>query len=274
MTRKKAKIDVIRALFAKSGNECAFPGCCNKLVNKKNQFIGQICHIEAAEPGGERYNPNQTDDERRSFDNLVLFCYEHHVETNDVNEYTVEKLKNIKAQHELKFEKDNYIPDESLIQTIKLQIENFWENIDLINKYKHYCPDFKVVVDTNKNFIDLTKDMEQYIKSLNSICNDFKNYHENSWENILKFIKNIGGDLSKMKEVPYYENPHYNIFWEVTHIGVPNITTYAAITLCQIQIKYLEQCLQSNPADTNCLKLLNKYRKKIKVMATKYTIVD
>jgi hypothetical protein len=69
-------------------------------MDDNNVFLGEICHIEAAEPGGERYNPNQTDEQRRSFENLLLLCHAHHKITDDVNEYTVEKLQTIKLKHE------------------------------------------------------------------------------------------------------------------------------------------------------------------------------
>lgn len=59
-----------------------------------------MCHIESALPGGERFNINQTNDERRSYNNLMLLCYPHHIATNDVHSYTVEKLKEMKAEHE------------------------------------------------------------------------------------------------------------------------------------------------------------------------------
>lgn len=95
--------DVLRELFLKSGNRCAFPGCHNVMMNEQGDFIGQICHIEAAEEGGERFNPNMTNEERRSFDNLMLMCYEHHVVTNNVAEYPVAKLKKMKKDHEDKF---------------------------------------------------------------------------------------------------------------------------------------------------------------------------
>lgn len=95
--------DVIRELYLKSGNQCAFPGCYNVMVNEMGTFIGQVCHIEAAEEGGERFNPNMTNEERRSFDNLMLMCYEHHVVTNDVLKYPVSKLKKMKKDHEDKF---------------------------------------------------------------------------------------------------------------------------------------------------------------------------
>ena len=74
MSRKPPKPSTIKKLFALSGNQCAFPKCNQKLVNDNDDLVVQVCHIEAAEPGkgGYRYNPKQTDDERRAFDNLVL----------------------------------------------------------------------------------------------------------------------------------------------------------------------------------------------------------
>lgn len=95
MRRLAIKVDVLKALFARSGNQCAFPGCTQPLINAKNKYIGQLCHIEAASRGGERYNPDGNDEHRRRFENLVLLCYRHHVETNDVDEYPVERLLEI-----------------------------------------------------------------------------------------------------------------------------------------------------------------------------------
>jgi hypothetical protein len=37
-------------------------------------FIGQLCHIEAAEEGGQRFNERMTNEERRAFENLLLLC--------------------------------------------------------------------------------------------------------------------------------------------------------------------------------------------------------
>jgi hypothetical protein len=63
----------------------------------EGDFIGQLCHIEAAEEGGERFNPSMTNDERRAVANLMLMCYPHHVKTNDVNTYTVDVLRKMKS---------------------------------------------------------------------------------------------------------------------------------------------------------------------------------
>ena len=92
--------ETLRRLYVLSGNQCAFPGCDHPLFNNQGNFVAQICHIEAAMPGGERFNKNMSNEERRSFENLILMCYPHHIETNKEHIYTTEKLKAIKAEHE------------------------------------------------------------------------------------------------------------------------------------------------------------------------------
>lgn len=95
--------DVVRELYLKSGNQCAFPGCDHLIMDKDGVLIAEMYHIEAALPDGERFNKNQTNEERRLFGNLMLMCHAHHKVTDNVNEYTVERLKKIKADHEAKF---------------------------------------------------------------------------------------------------------------------------------------------------------------------------
>ena len=101
--------EVLRELYLKSGNQCAFPGCNHLVINQEGVFVAQICHIEAAMPGGPRFNLNQTNEERRKFDNLLLLCHQHHKVTDDEIKYSVERLKEIKKIHELKF--SNIIDD-------------------------------------------------------------------------------------------------------------------------------------------------------------------
>lgn len=92
--------ETLRELYLKSGNRCAFPGCGRTILNDKGDVVGQICHIEAASPGGERFNRNQTNEERRQASNLLLLCYEHHIETNNVEAFPVERMQSIKKAHE------------------------------------------------------------------------------------------------------------------------------------------------------------------------------
>jgi len=94
--------DTKRQLFLFSGNICAFPDCSHQIMNKHGILVGEICHIEAALKDGQRFNSSQNNEERRSVNNLMLMCPEHHVVTNDVVKYPVHRLKQIKADHEKK----------------------------------------------------------------------------------------------------------------------------------------------------------------------------
>lgn len=98
--RLQPTFETLRRLYSVSGNQCAFTGCLKPMFNGEGNFTGQVCHIEAAMPGGERFNKNMSNEQRRSFENLMLMCYDHHIETNKVHKYSTQSLKRMKQQHE------------------------------------------------------------------------------------------------------------------------------------------------------------------------------
>lgn len=102
MSRLNPKSTTLRTLFLRSGNQCAFPECDVELINSYGQYVGNVCHIEAAEDGGERYNELQSDEDRRAYSNLILLCANHHKVTNDVYMYPVQILHSMKTKHESK----------------------------------------------------------------------------------------------------------------------------------------------------------------------------
>jgi hypothetical protein len=69
--RLKPQPDTIRHLLAHSGNVCAFEGCDHPLIDAHSNFVAELCHIEAADIGGERFNPNMTNEDRRKRENLI-----------------------------------------------------------------------------------------------------------------------------------------------------------------------------------------------------------
>lgn len=101
---RQYKPSTIRRLDILSGNQCYNPDCNKPLLARdKQSIISKISHIEAAGADGPRYNPNMDDDERRSFENLLLLCDECHITVdnkNNVDEYPVKLLKEWKKIHE------------------------------------------------------------------------------------------------------------------------------------------------------------------------------
>ncbi len=90
-----------KALFAKSHNRCAFPGCSSPLVEDTGTVTAEVCHIRALRPRGPRYDKDQTPEQRNAAANLVLMCGRHHkVIDTETRKYTTAVLLKIKRDHE------------------------------------------------------------------------------------------------------------------------------------------------------------------------------
>ena len=114
-------LKTIKRLFAVSGNRCAFPGCKIPLIdNASSKVTGKICHIKAESPGGPRYDPSQSGQDRHGFENLLLMCPIHHdVIDADPESYTVSRLKEIKAKHEALYAGGNEPTDDIAKQFLR-----------------------------------------------------------------------------------------------------------------------------------------------------------
>ncbi|TYL81272.1 hypothetical protein [Bradyrhizobium cytisi] len=118
---------VMKRLFAHSGNCCAFPRCEIPIVHEAT-IIGQTCHIRAARPGGARFDPNQSTQDRHGFDNLILLCANHHTIVDDDPEaYTVARLVKMKAEHEAK---SAVLSDERASNSAELLIKQTVQSIN------------------------------------------------------------------------------------------------------------------------------------------------
>lgn len=95
-----------KIVCTKSYNRCAMPDCRKELVIEKTDsdpaaIIGRIAHIKGDKIGSARHDPNMTDNERNSCENLIFVCGDCHTKIdNQPNTYTVEKLLRIKNEHE------------------------------------------------------------------------------------------------------------------------------------------------------------------------------
>lgn len=101
---KKPSMPTLKRLFAVSGNLCAFPKCSTPVVYPdSNSIVCEICHIRGEKRDSARYDATQTNDQRNDFANLILLCNVHHKVVDDDEEaYTVERLLQMKQDHETK----------------------------------------------------------------------------------------------------------------------------------------------------------------------------
>lgn len=93
-------------LCTKSGNRCAMPDCRKELVAEGNDkdrssLVAQMAHIKGEKPGSARYETTMPDADRNKHENLILICPSCHKKIDDQpNTYTIEKLVEIKQNHE------------------------------------------------------------------------------------------------------------------------------------------------------------------------------
>jgi hypothetical protein len=112
-------IQTLKKLFALSGNVCAFPGCSSPVVDTDmDVVVGDICHIKGRSKNGPRYDPDQTDEERNGYENLLVMCVAHNriVDGRKTRHlYSVELLQEFKRNHEALYH--GTVVDDALLDT-------------------------------------------------------------------------------------------------------------------------------------------------------------
>lgn len=273
MSRKPTKQDVLRALFARSGNQCAFPGCTAPLINEKNQFVAQVCHIEAAEPGGERYNPSQTDEDRRGYDNLLILCYPHHVETDDVKQYSTQTLKEMKANHEQQCAASPFKIDESLLYKIAEEMSQYWSRVEELHR-DHVIPELAIEIDAKAKFVDLASEAKQVTQSINIL----QGMLLESDARLVPDIKALLIELGITDDIIDQHDTRIGNFqfrnWEELNIYLHNNVTKLNVILTQMELRYLELHLQLNPHDKLSRMRLDALKKDFEEMAISWGYAD
>ncbi|MDD4031640.1 MAG: HNH endonuclease [Bacteroidales bacterium] len=165
----------IKKLFGLSGNLCAFPGCNNRLLNDKNALDSNICHIEAANEGGERYNPNMTDEQRADYENLILLCRQCHDKTNDESVYTVEALKEMKRIHESNYLNQRINNNPSMLKNAINAISFIsLDGIDKMESLNTYNPKVKLNYNQVKFNFSLIQEYKVYHEKINILYDELE----------------------------------------------------------------------------------------------------
>ncbi|HEX7729225.1 MAG TPA: hypothetical protein VF392_09330 [Terracidiphilus sp.] len=274
MARRSNKNNVVRALFAKSGNRCAFPGCNEEMVTSSNVFVGQICHIEAASPGGARYNPFSTNEERHLFRNLMLMCYKHHHEIDNTALYDVGALQSMKHEHERSYSQNPYKVNEAFLYKIERQMDEYWAAISNANEHYHVIPELAVHIATgtpaSEQFMEVYKALERLSEFVTRLWNSDISLNED----IKSYLMSLGYDLTAYDAVPYYSNPFFNRNWEIHFLGVQNSRTDVYVGIKLAEVRFLEEFVKSHPTDTSAIEKLESVKCELKELATSAGYAD
>jgi hypothetical protein len=107
----------VKRLFALSCNVCAYRGCEERLADPNWKSVqADLAHIRGEKPGAARYDSNQSDEDRRSFENIILLCPNHHrrIDLLEPYSHSVDLLEEMKEQHERACAGADWASDEDL----------------------------------------------------------------------------------------------------------------------------------------------------------------
>jgi hypothetical protein len=267
MARRWVKVETLRALFARSGNVCAFPACDHPLIQDETTFVGEVCHIEAAMPGGERFNPQQTEDERRSFENLLLLCHRHHVVTDDAERYTVGVLREMKASHAEAHSGRRFKVEERALERITKDIERYWEMVDRAHRFEHIAEELRIPIEAGADF---SKVVANARATLEGVSDAFAGVaRDRLSEDATNFLRGLGYDTSAIEAAPYHTNPFVNRHWETTSLILPNLVLKLELCLDQLELLYVTEQLKVVPGDMKAQERQAALKQAVLVWATR-----
>jgi len=204
----------------------------------------------------------------------VLLCYPHHVETNDVDIYKVDKLKTIKLEHESNFQTSIYKINEELLYKLTFEMEEYWSEIALLNTVKHVFSELAIPIDTKGTFFDLIREIYSLVEDIKEVDKIFNESDEKLMSDLLKFLQRLGYDTKCVEEVKYYNNPFVNRNWEMRNLRLHNNFEKLIIFLLQLEIKFHEEYLKTNSNDLVARKRLNGLQVQFSSIAQNAILID
>ena len=239
MGRKKITQEVLRRLYAHSGNQCAFPGCSSPIFEDDGTLTGECCHIEAYSDTGPRYNSELSMEERNGYDNLVFLCKRHHkiIDTHD-DEFTVDVLKGMKATHESKFSAKTLEINDAMLKHLMIESEMFYKEINEIDENDD--DGFKRVLDD----CEPTEQMEYILGDFNMLRDNLIMLDDLSSElfgKIIEKLKSINIDVSKDKAFLYSLSSLLSRDFEPRQLAIPNYLNDLKMRTLHLYVKLLER---------------------------------
>lgn len=257
--RKAPSAETYKLLYARSGNECAFPECTHPIFNDNGLYIAELCHIKAANKGGQRYDENQTDNERNALENLLFLCHRHHKETDDVEKFTVDTLLEMKSKHESQFTEQGKKLTQKMLQQIENEIESFW----CLQSSKFLEGDeYKILGNFKKDALQVLNDLEIYVGFLHNSCLVLE--QSDDYKTLVNDLKHVfekaNLDFSEIEDFISRDDKFIFRNWETHSLSIRNTYYHIQMYLRQLSIKIIELLLLNDPNNLELKKLLNSER--------------
>lgn len=226
--------------------------------------------------GGERFNPESNDEYRRSYGNLLILCYPHHIKTNDVGEYSVECLSQMKRTHEQLFQGSDFEIDGAVLAKLSQEMEKYWFDIERLNKIDHMFADIGLAMEVSghNSFFDVIASANDAVNGIKTLLESLQKSDEELKSDFELLLAKKGIPFELFTDIPYYEHPFENRNWTLHNLGTPNWLERLRIDLTHIEVKYLEEYLKTHNHDPAARDRFKKIKKTLMKFAETATHID
>lgn len=262
-TNRRISNEVMRLLYAHSGNRCAYPNCHAPIFEEDGLLTAECCHIKAFSPGGPRYDAAQTDEERNSGENLILLCTRHHrIVDADEQTYTVDLLREYKQKHEQQYSANVLKLTDEQLSYLQMSSETFWKRIEEIDHANINWLDLKIMVDVDRATSDLLNDFERLLHEIEENFDELEEFDNTLAGKIREYLVNIGVDTTEYDKHTEYPNvnPFDNPHWEMFAYGTHNRMSELWMLFLQLVVRALERI---SIAERKEHPLLQQYRERL-----------
>lgn len=172
-SRDNFSVPVKRALAERVGYKCSNPFCRITTIGAQQGgegtvSIGEAAHICAAAPGGKRYDPNMTPEERSGYDNGIWLCRTHAALIDrDEKFFTIKMLKDWKIQAE-KGSSQEILGNHESINVCKVRIKVFYKDLEECRKWIEIMKRKRGIIIDPTNF-PIQNDWENKVIELSSV---------------------------------------------------------------------------------------------------------
>ncbi len=178
----------------------------------------------------------------------------------------------MKAVHEKNFYKKPFKIDESLLYKISFEMEQYWSRLETLHKKQHIVPELAIEVDAKANFFQLIERARSLTNNVLYCRNILVDSDNALYKDVVLFIKELGISVETLEKYP--PQIFYARNWEILNLSLTNITTMLQVVLMQMEIKYLEEFLKLDSADSSAKLRLENLKIEFLNLAQSASYVD
>lgn len=218
-------------VWGRAAHRCSFEGCRKHLeiddgVVAEPSLVGEVAHMVAEKISGPRGDSALVEEERNSYENLLLLCKDHHKLVDDnPREYSVARLKKMKHGHEewVRESLAGYDPEKQRHHEIYASYVEEWGCLAMVENWREWsshvmgCGDPKMGKDSSEKLCELSNWIHSRVwpkryPSLEEAFEDFRNVLVDFLETFHRHIDDRDGEVlwvSKFYQIEEWDPPRY-----------------------------------------------------------------